>query len=168
MVIDREKLIIGDVNGCYFISFLRPGEGDVGRLKEKYGKSPSQFIELSNGNSIHFRDEGDPKAPTIVLVHGHSEDLHTWHQFVEHLVNNFRVIRFDLRRHGLTGPSMDNEYGIDHYVSDLSELIELLGVSSVVLIGHSMGGRISIKYTLANQDRVKGLGIDIGKWGPPR
>lgn len=147
--------------------FFGPGKGDVGHLKEKYGQSPSQFIELSNGNRIHFRDEGDSKAPTIVLVHGHSEDLHTWHQFVEHLAVNFRVIRFDLRRHGLTGPSMDNEYGIDHYVSDLSDLIELLGVSSVFLIGHSMGGRISIKYTLANQDRVKGL-VLISASGAPR
>ena len=119
--------------------FLRPREGGCGALEGEVRTIPSQFIELSNGNNIHFRDEGDPNAPTIVLVHGHSEDLHTWHQFVEHLVDNFRVIRFDLRRHGLTGPALDNEYGIDHYVSDLSELIELLGVSSVVLIGHSMG-----------------------------
>ena len=134
-----------------------PEEGDIEDLRRKYGSSPSKFITLPNGVIIHLRDEGDSEAPPIILVHGHSEDLYTWDRLVKHLIESFRVIRFDLRRHGLTGPAPDNEYSIENYVSDLSMVIEYLEIESFILVGHSMGGRISVKYTMANQDRVNGL-----------
>ncbi len=134
-----------------------PDRGDVGELKAKYGSPPSQFIRLSNGVNVHLRDEGDPDAPPIVLVHGHTEDLHAWNHIVKNLVESFRVIRFDLRRHGLTGPAPDNDYRIENYVSDLSEVVDHIGIGSFVLIGHSMGGRISARYTLERPERVNNL-----------
>ena len=141
--------------------------GDIEGLIAKYGSPPSQFITLSSGAIVHLRDEGDSEAPPIVLVHGHSEDLHTWNQLAKHLVESFRVIRFDLRRHGLTGPATDNEYRIENYVSDLSMVIEHLGIDRFILVGHSMGGRISVKYTMGNPGRVSSL-ILISASGAPR
>ena len=142
-------------------------EGNIEELKRRYGLPPSQFITLSNGVNVHLRDEGDSGAPPIVLLHGHSEDLYTWDQLVKHLIGSFRVIRFDLRRHGLTGPAPDNEYNIESYVSDLSMVIKHLEIDSFILVGHSMGGRISIKYTTANQEKVNGL-ILLSASGAPR
>jgi len=142
-------------------------EGNIEELKRRYGLPPSQFITLSNGVNVHLRDEGDSGAPPIVLLHGHSEDLYTWDQLVKHLIGSFRVIRFDLRRHGLTGPAPDNEYNIESYVSDLSMVIKHLEIDSFILVGHSMGGRISIKYTIANQEKVNGL-ILLSASGAPR
>ena len=144
-----------------------PKGGDVDGLRERYGAPPSQYITLSNGENIHLRDEGDPEAPPIVLLHGHSEDLHTWNQLVKHLVEDFRVIRFDLRRHGLTGPASDHQYGIESYISDLSMVIVHLGIDSCVLVGHSMGGRIAVKYTMENPDRVRNL-VLLAASGTPR
>ena len=146
---------------------LGPESVDVDGLRERYGAPPSQYITLSNGENIHLRDEGDPDSPAIVLIHGHSEDLHTWNQLVKHLVEDFRVVRFDLRRHGLTGPASDNQYGIESYVSDLSMVIENLGIDSCVLLGHSMGGRIAVKYTMQNPDRVRNL-VLLAASGTPR
>ena len=59
---------------------------------------------------------------------------------MKYLVEDYRVIRFDLRRHGLTGPALDNQYEIESYVSDLSLVIEHLGINSCDLVGHSHGG----------------------------
>ena len=140
---------------------------DVDGLRERYGAPPSQYITLSNGENIHLRDEGDSEAPPIVLLHGHSEDLHTWNQLVKHLVEDFRVIRFDLRRHGLTGPALDNQYGIESYVSDLSLVIEHLGINSCDLVGHSMGGRIAVKFTMENPNTVRNL-VLLAASGAPR
>ena len=146
---------------------------DVDGLWERYGPPPSQHITLSNGENIHLRDEGDPKSFPIVLLLGHSEDLLTWDQFVKHLVEGFRVVRFDLRRHGLTGPASDDQYGIESYVSDLSFVVEHLGIDNFDLAGHSMGGRIAVKYSMENPDRVRNLvllaasGTPRGKEGSP-
>ena len=144
-----------------------PEKGDIEGLRMKYGSPPSQFIKLSNGVIAHLRDEGDSEAKPIVLVHGHSEDLHTWNRLVKLLIENFRVIRFDLRRHGLTGPAPDNEYKVESYVSDLSMVINHIGIDNFVLVGHSMGGRISVKYTMTNPARVNGL-ILMSASGAPR
>ena len=140
---------------------------DIDFLKKKYGPAPSKFISILNGVNLHVRDEGDTNAPAIILVHGHTEDLHTWNKLTEGLVGKFRVIRFDLRRHGLTGPAADNEYKLESYVSDLSMLIQHLELDNFVLIGHSMGGRISLKYTIENPEKVNGL-VLLSASGAPR
>ena len=157
------RIIMGLMKSLVF----GPEEGDVDDLRRKYGLPPSQFITLSNGVIIHLRDEGESEDPVIVLVHGHSEDLHTWDRLAKHLIGSFRVIRFDLRRHGLTGQAPDNEYSIESYVSDLSMVIKHLGVDKFVLVGHSMGGRISVKYTIENREKVDGL-ILLSASGAPR
>ena len=113
---------------------------DVDVLNQTYGAPPSQFITLPNGETIHLRDEGKKGASPLVLVHGHSEDMHTWNGLVERLVEEFRVIRYDLRRHGLTGPASDDGYSIERYVADLAMVVDHLGLERFVLLGHSMGG----------------------------
>ncbi len=142
-------------------------EEDVEVLKGKYGTHPSEFIALPNGVNLHVRDEGNPESPVIVFLHGHTEDLHTWNNMAKKLIENFRVIRFDLRRHGLTGPARDNEYKLESYVSDLSLLIQHFELDNFVLIGHSMGGRISTKYTIENPEKVNGL-VLLSASGVPR
>ena len=82
------------------------------------------------------------------------------------LVENFRVIRFDLRRHGLTGPAPDNEYKLESYVSDLSLLIQHFELDNFVLIGHSMGGRISTKYTRKSRESQRSSAT-FCKWRSP-
>ena len=142
-------------------------EEDCRTLEGKYGTHPSEFIALPNGVNLHVRDEGNPESPAIVFLHGHTEDLHTWNNMAKKLVENFRVIRFDLRRHGLTGPAQDNEYNLESYVSDLSLFIQHFELDNFVLIGHSMGGRISTKYTIENPEKVNGL-VLLSASGVPR
>ena len=137
-------------------------------LKKKYGAAPSKFISIVNGLNFHVRDEGNPESPAIVFLHGHTEDLHTWNNMAEKLVEKFRVIRFDLRRHGLTGPAPDNEYKLESYVSDLSMLIRYLELDNFVLVGHSMGGRISLKYAIENPESVNGLVLISASGAPPK
>ena len=86
---------------------------------------------------------------------------------MKYLVEDYRVIRFDLRRHGLTGPALDNQYEIESYVSDLSLVIEHLGINSCDLVGHSMGGRIAVKFTMENPNRVRNL-VLLAASGAPR
>jgi pimeloyl-ACP methyl ester carboxylesterase len=67
----------------------------------------------------------------------------------------------------LTGPASDDQYGIESYVSDLSLVIEHLGIDSCDLVGHSMGGRIAVKYSMENPDRVRNL-VLLAASGTPR
>ena len=64
-------------------------EEDVKVLRRKYGSPPSEFISLPNGVNLHVRDEGESQSPTIIFLHGHTEDLHTWNNMAKKLVEKF-------------------------------------------------------------------------------
>ncbi len=148
-----------------FVIFRTP-DTDAAEMRAKYGGEPSQFVELSDGLIVHLRDEGPKDAPAIVLLHGSSADLHTWEPWVEALRGDYRLIRYDQIGHGLTGPALDDNYGLEDYTNDINAVADQLGLKNFVLVGSSMAGWISINYALEHSDRLNGLVI-VGGSGAP-
>ena len=72
-------------------------------LEAKYATGSSQFLDLSDGARIHFRDEGKAESPVIVLLHGFNGSLFNFERLVPLLANDFRLISIDLPGFGLTG-----------------------------------------------------------------
>ena len=58
--------------------FLYKGELAQDEVDAKYTSETSQFFTMENGARIHFRDEGNPAGPAVVLIHGSNASLHTW------------------------------------------------------------------------------------------
>ncbi|NNE50258.1 MAG: alpha/beta hydrolase [Altererythrobacter sp.] len=137
--------------------FFRTPDTDAAEMRVKYGSEPSQFVELSNGMIVHLRDEGPRDGLPVILLHGSNADLHTWQLWAEALRNEYRVIRFDQRGHGLTGSAVDDDYTLDGFTSDVGLVADALGLEQFVLGGNSMGGWISAGYSLENEDRLAGL-----------
>jgi len=73
------------------------------------------------------------------LVAGLASDSQSWQPIVEELSQQYRVIIFDNRGSGRTKPQ-DIEMSIEDMVDDCISLIKHLDLSSVYLLGHSMGG----------------------------
>ena len=59
------------------------------------------FLDL-RGLATHFAVDGPPGAPALLLVHSLGTSLRIWDAQAEALARGFRVVRFDLRGHGLT------------------------------------------------------------------
>lgn len=150
---------------------LREPDTDPAAMWAKYGVAPSQKLQLAVGRSIHLRDEGPRTAPVIVLLHGSNADLHTWQPWVDRLKADYRVIRFDQRGHGLTGPAPDGDYRTDAFVADVDAVADRLGLERFVLAGNSMGGGIAMAYAIQHPERLDGLvlvdagGADIKRKG---
>lgn len=136
---------------------LRVPDTDAEEMRAKYGGVPSQFLELSDGQRVHFRAEGPRDAPAIVLLHGFNADIHTWQPWADRLKADYRVIRFDQIGHGLTGPAVDDDYSLEAFVADLDEIATRLGAERFVLAGNSMGGWIAMGYAMAHPERLEGL-----------
>lgn len=166
--------ILGVLAALVVIAFLffRTPDTDAAEMRAKYGGEPSQFVELSNGLTVHLRDEGPRDALPVILLHGSNADLHTWQPWAEALREEYRVIRFDQRGHGLTGPAPDNDYSLDGYTGDVELVADALNLEQFVLGGNSMGGWISAGYALDNQERLTALmlidasGAPIERVGP--
>lgn len=167
--------IIGIIAALLLIAFLffRTPDTDPAEMQAKYGGAPSQMVQLSNGMTVHLRDEGPRDALPIVLLHGSNADLHTWQPWAESLRGEYRVIRFDQRGHGLTGGAPDDNYALDGFVGDVDAVADALNLDQFVLAGNSMGGWISAGYALEHPERLAGLvlidasGAPIESEGPP-
>ena len=139
---------------AFFI--LRVPDTDPAEMQAKYGAAPSRMLAVGDGRQVHVRDEGPRDAP-IVLLHGSNADLHTWQAWTDALSADYRVVRFDQRGHGLTGPAADADYSIEAFAGDIDAVVDALGVERFVLAGNSMGGAIAMQYAIASPDRLDGL-----------
>jgi pimeloyl-ACP methyl ester carboxylesterase len=104
---------------------------------------------------IRYIDAG--RGPAVVLIHGLAASMYSWrHTILPVAQSGFHVIAFDNRGFGFSGKPA---HGYDNkaYVDLLFGLLDSLGVSEAVLVGHSMGGAIAAEATLARPERVRGL-----------
>ena len=155
--------ILGIIFAVIFIALivLRVPDTDPADMRAKYGGEPSQFVELSDGLTVHLRDEGpangNSDAPAIILLHGSNADLSTWDAWAQDLKRDYRVIRFDQIGHGLTGPAIDDDYSLASFGADITEIADHLEIDRFILAGNSMGGGIAMHYAINNPDRLDGL-----------
>ncbi len=114
-------------------------------------KPTERFLDV-RGLKIHYVEWGEPDSQPFILVHGFLDHARSWDPFVKHLLERtdfpFRFIALDCRGHGDSSwVGTGGYYHFADYIFDLHALIETLHVSSVILMGHSMGGSISFQYT---------------------
>jgi 3-oxoadipate enol-lactonase len=105
------------------------------------------------GARLAYEVTGD--GPAVVLAHGFGLDMRMWDPQARHLAARFRVLRYDCRGFGASGP-FDPAVGYTH-ASDLVALLDHLGIGQAVLGGMSFGGRVVMQAALAAPDRVRGL-----------
>jgi len=100
---------------------------------------------LSDGLRIHYLDwaePGDEDKQPLLLLHGIGRTAHNYDHLVPHFAPHYRVIAADLRGHGDSDWHADGAYLVEDYVRDIEALIAELGLTNMVLMGQSTGGRV--------------------------
>ena len=124
------------------------------------------FLERTvrvNGITLHYLDWGPADAPPVLLLHGITGYARVWDHLAARLVPERRVIALDQRGHGDSDPAPDDDYRVGAMADDVAAFAESLQLSRFALVGHSMGGRIAIKYAGDHAARLGRLAIvDIG------
>ena len=93
------------------------------------------------------------RGRTVVLLHGGLLDGRMWDGQFELLAQTYRVLRYDARGHGRSGP-IEGEHC--HY-RDLHVLLATLGIEKATLVGLSLGARTAVDFTLEHPDMVEAL-----------
>lgn len=104
-------------------------------------------VEMPDGTSIHTITSGKGKT-TILLAHGYGFNHLEWNILVERLTElAYQTIVFDQRGHG---KSTIGREGISSsaMASDYKHLVEHFNLDHCILVGHSMGGFLSMKCLL--------------------
>jgi pimeloyl-ACP methyl ester carboxylesterase len=108
-----------------------------------------------NGKQLHYQCAG--KGDAVVLLHGFGEDSSVWQAQKEHLQPFFQVLLPDLPGSGRSEPIAD--MSMEGLADALHAVIEAERLASCVLIGHSMGGYITLAFAEKYRERLKGFGL---------
>lgn len=120
-----------------------------------YFAASDQIIDL-DGQTIRYRESGPSDAPSIVMLHGFTDSLHTWDALVDALDDDFHILRPDIPGHGLSGPSPDGDYSNEALVDFVGAFLDATGTQDAILVGNSLGGLAAWRYA-AGSDAVRGL-----------
>jgi non-heme chloroperoxidase len=115
---------------------------------------------------LHVREWGNPGGVPIVFIHGWSQSHLCWHRQVESAMGDeFRLIAFDLRGHGMSEAPLQSQ----HYTHarlwayDLAAIIDELGLERPVLVGWSYGAFVICDYIRAyGQGRISAIEFVAG------
>jgi pimeloyl-ACP methyl ester carboxylesterase len=115
----------------------------------------AQTIEGPAGK-LHVDDGGMGGLP-VVFLHSFAGDTSHWAAQLAHLRKTRRAIAIDLRGHGKSEAPANGDYAVEAVAGDVDAVANSLGLTSFVLVGHSMGGSTAIAYAAAHPDKVAGL-----------
>lgn len=119
--------------------------------------APQSRYFQSQGLKLHFTDWGNAQAPPLLLVHGGLDHSRSWDYLARALAADFHVVAPDLRGHGDSGWAFGSSYSLADHVYDLTGLVKAEGFGKVAIVGHSMGGMVSLTYAGAFPERVSKL-----------
>jgi pimeloyl-ACP methyl ester carboxylesterase len=126
-------------------------------------------MDMGDGVSAHYRDEGNPNGRPLLLVHGFSASLHTWEKWVGPLGAEYRLISVDLPGHGLTRTPAGYDPAIENYADFVDAFAKKLNLGKVTVIGSSMGGNTAWQLALRHPERVDAIVlVGASGWPDPR
>ena len=109
-----------------------------------------------DGFDIAYEVSGD--GPAVVFTHGYQASGRMWEPQRKALEPRYRVITWDMRGHGGSGsPDDPEQYSHELLVADMKGLLEHLGESQAVFVGHSLGGFASLRFYLDHPDMARAL-----------
>ena len=119
------------------------------------GDAITHTVLSRDGVSIHYDDLGAGE-PALVFVHGWSCDRGYWSGQLEHFAQSHRVVNIDLAGHGDSGPDR-TVWTMQAFGEDVSAVVNALDLHNIVLVGHSMGGKVVVEAARQLGDRVIGV-----------
>lgn len=105
---------------------------------------------------LHWREDGDPDGAPVLFVNSLGTDLRMWDPMIAHLPGGLRLIRSDMRGHGLSDCPAP-PYGMGALVRDAERLLEHAGATGALVVGLSVGGLVAQGLAVKRPDLVSGL-----------
>lgn len=117
-------------------------------------------IMAVSGGRIHYIDEGPKDAVTLVMIHGLGGNLHHFTYALNRLLSpEYRIISLDRPGTGYSSRDDDDLATLPEQARMIGELLDKLGVEKPVLVGHSLGGAISLAMALERGEAIAALAL---------
>jgi len=106
--------------------------------------------------ALHYRIDGDPAGAPLVFCNSLGTDLRIWDKILPRLPDGLRIIRFDMRGHGLSD-APPAPYAMGALIRDAERLLDHLAVRKCVFAGLSIGGLVAQGLAVKRPDLVRAL-----------
>lgn len=116
----------------------------------------SRSLPGADGLPIHLL-EWSREGVALLLLHGFGNEAHVWDDFAPVVAPYYRTIAVDLRGHGDSAHDPKLRYDYGSHVRDLEAITAALEIERLVLVGHSLGGRIAALFAARHPERMAGL-----------
>ena len=112
----------------------------------------------AGGSDLQIETFGRESGPTVILTHGWGLDRTVWASAIKRLSMRYRVVAWDLPGLGASGRPLDEWWTLPRMARDLCSVIQTADGAPVVLVGHSIGGMITLQYC---RDFPDALGAEV-------
>ena len=137
-----------------------------GAEQEPAGWMKTHTVRGGGGLRLHVREWGKADGPPILFIHGWSQNHLCWvKQYESALADEFRLVAYDLRGHGMSEAPLEPEHYTDGrlWADDLAAIIDELRLDRAVLVGWSYGAFVICDYVRAyGQDRIAAINFVEG------
>ncbi|HNT77106.1 MAG TPA: alpha/beta hydrolase [Anaerolineae bacterium] len=117
---------------------------------------------LVNGVRIHYTRTGHGDKPSLVLIHGFSDNGLCWTPVARALEADYDIIMPDMRGHGLSARVQPDEK-VD-MAADVAGLIHALGLPRLIVGGHSMGASVTYQLAVRFPELVRAFFLEDPAW----
>jgi len=129
---------------------------------------PHSHFVVRDTLRLHHLDWGNEGRHPVVLVHGSRLHAHVWNDFSRRFHTRFHIVAIDQRGHGDSAWCPRQNYDLEELHRDLRAVIEARGLQRFTLIGHSLGGRVSMLYAHRHPEDLERLVLVDITPGRPR
>jgi pimeloyl-ACP methyl ester carboxylesterase len=126
-------------------------------LEARYAGADSHFVDLPGGYHAHYRDDGDPSLPPLVLLHGFGDSFMTWEGWVRELKSRFHIISLDFPGHGLTRAPQGSRLNAEGLADFVDNFAATLALPKFAVAGNSMGGGAAWQLAVRHPQRLDAL-----------
>ncbi len=105
--------------------------------------------------ALAFEELGDPNHPALLILHGFFASSRNWRQVAEKLAVDYHVYVLDMRNHGSSPQNPQMDYA--SMSADLLRFMDDKSLNTASLLGHSMGGKVAMWFSLNHPVRVDKL-----------
>jgi pimeloyl-ACP methyl ester carboxylesterase len=119
-------------------------------------------VKGAHALDLHLLDWSSEGVP-LLLLHGFGNDAHIWDDFAPVVAPYYRTLALDHRGHGDSAWDPERRYEHEAMVADVEAVTAAFGIDRLVIVGHSLGGRIATLFAGRHPERMAGLVlVDIG------
>ena len=133
-------------------------------LQTDLASTDDRFVTV-DGFCMRYQVKGE--GMPLILIHGFASSIVTWHRNFDDLARDHQVYAIDLKGWGLSDKPADADYSPLAQARHVRAFMQAMGIERAVLVGHSMGGTVSMHFAIEYPESALGI-VLVDPAGAPR